>query len=77
LSYPIYLCHIAVLQLGTVGRARQFWDGGWFTLALIAATVAVAICYVRLIDAPFERWRQRRAERKLPTAFEVRAVGRS
>ena len=36
-------------------------DRGTLSLVLIVATVAIAIAYVHWIDAPFERWRQRRA----------------
>lgn len=74
LSYPIYLCHIVVASIGFVIVGQ---DGGWFSLAGIAATVAVAVCYVRWIDEPFERWRQRRAERKSPMIFAAKPAERS
>jgi peptidoglycan/LPS O-acetylase OafA/YrhL len=65
LSYPIYLCHLAVLSIGSIAAQRLFGsvNQDWLSLALICVTIAGAIFYVHLIDAPFERWRQRRVER--------------
>jgi peptidoglycan/LPS O-acetylase OafA/YrhL len=65
LSYPIYLGHLAVLQIGGALAARWFGpiaDPDALSLLLIAASIAIAIAYVHWIDAPFERWRQRRAQ---------------
>ena len=64
LSYPIYLCHLAVLGIGGAIATKfvgTIEDRGTLSLVLIVATVAIAIAYVHWIDAPFERWRQRRA----------------
>ena len=64
LSYPIYLCHLAVLGIGgaiATTFVGHIEDRGTLSLVLIVATVAIAIAYVHWIDAPFERWRQRRA----------------
>jgi peptidoglycan/LPS O-acetylase OafA/YrhL len=64
LSYPIYLCHLAVLGTGGAIATRlvgRIEDRDALSLVLIVATIAVAIAYVHWIDAPFERWRQRRA----------------
>jgi peptidoglycan/LPS O-acetylase OafA/YrhL len=64
LSYPIYLCHLGVLGVGGVIATRlvgPIVDRDALSLVLIAATIAVSIAYVHWIDAPFERWRQRRA----------------
>lgn len=63
LSYPIYLCHLAVLGIGgaiATTFVGSIEDRGTLSLVLIVATVAIAIAYVHWIDAPFERWRQRR-----------------
>ena len=63
LSYPIYLCHLAVLGIGgaiATTFVGPIEDRGTLSLVLIVATVAIAIAYVHWIDAPFERWRQRR-----------------
>jgi peptidoglycan/LPS O-acetylase OafA/YrhL len=63
LSYPIYLCHLAVLGIGgaiATTFVGAIEDRGMLSLVLIVATVAIAIAYVHWIDAPFERWRQRR-----------------
>lgn len=59
LSYPIYLCHLAVLGIGSK-MLDPIMDRDWIPLVLICATVGVAALFVLLIDAPFERWRQRR-----------------
>ena len=64
LSYPIYLCHLAMLGIGgaiATTFVGPIEDRGTLSLVLIVATVAIAIAYVHWIDAPFERWRQRRA----------------
>jgi peptidoglycan/LPS O-acetylase OafA/YrhL len=66
LSYPIYLVHLAVLGAGHVivtAVVGQIANWNWFALAMVAITVLVSIAYVHWIDAPFERWRQRRATR--------------
>ena len=63
LSYPIYLCHLAVLGIGgaiATTFVGPIEDRGTLSLVLIVATVAIAIAYVHWVDAPFERWRQRR-----------------
>ena len=63
LSYPIYLCHLAMLGIGgaiATTFVGPIEDRGTLSLVLIVATVAIAIAYVHWIDAPFERWRQRR-----------------
>jgi peptidoglycan/LPS O-acetylase OafA/YrhL len=65
LSYPIYLCHLAVLGIGGVVATRLLGpieNRGALSLALIIVTVVISIAYVHLIDAPFERWRQRRVD---------------
>jgi peptidoglycan/LPS O-acetylase OafA/YrhL len=41
-------------------------DRSWLVLAMTAATVLLSIAYVHSIDAPFERWRQRRATHAKP-----------
>jgi peptidoglycan/LPS O-acetylase OafA/YrhL len=64
LSYPIYLCHLGVLSVGGAIATRfvgPIEDRDTLSLVLIGASVAIAIAYVHWIDAPFERWRQRRA----------------
>jgi peptidoglycan/LPS O-acetylase OafA/YrhL len=66
LSYPIYLCHLGVLSIGGAVAARlvgPIADRDALSLVLIVATVVLSIAYVHWIDAPFERWRQRRAAR--------------
>jgi peptidoglycan/LPS O-acetylase OafA/YrhL len=80
LSYPIYLAHLAVLQIGAVLAARWFGpiqDHDALALVLIAVTVAIAMAYVHWIDAPFERWRQRRAEVPLRRSTEMAAIAPS
>jgi peptidoglycan/LPS O-acetylase OafA/YrhL len=64
LSYPIYLVHLSVLGAGQViatTAVGQIENWNWFALAMAAVTVLLSIAYVYWIDAPFERWRQRRA----------------
>ena len=62
LSYPIYLVHIAAIQ--TAGLLfESVRASNWFKLATIAAVVLLCVGYVHWIDAPFERWRQRRTTR--------------
>jgi peptidoglycan/LPS O-acetylase OafA/YrhL len=64
LSYPIYLSHLAVLGCGQVvviAFLGPLENRNWFILAMVTATVLVSIAFVQLLDAPFERWRQRRA----------------
>ncbi|HEY1364738.1 MAG TPA: acyltransferase [Xanthobacteraceae bacterium] len=64
LSYPIYLGHLAVFGFGGVIATRlagPIADRDVFALAMAALTVLLAIAYVHFVDAPFERWRQRRA----------------
>ena len=63
LSYPIYLCHLAILSIGETLAARWLGihDHDAVSLAMIIVTVVIAIAYVHWIDVPFERWRQRRA----------------
>src|SRR5262245_756401 len=59
LSYPIYLCHLGVLEIGSLIAAAAFGpiqDRDVLMLVLIIATVAVSAAYVHWIDAPFDRW---------------------
>jgi len=65
LSYPIYLAHLAVGAVIT-SLLGSFEQGNWFAVGAVAGTVLVSIAYVRLIDAPFERWRQSRVSRARP-----------
>jgi peptidoglycan/LPS O-acetylase OafA/YrhL len=72
LSYPIYLCHLGVLEIGGVIAAAAFGpvqDRDMLMLVLIIATVVVSAAYVYWIDAPFDRWRQRRVARAVPEAL--------
>jgi len=36
----------------------------WIVIVAVGITILLAIAYVHWIDAPFERWRQRRATRR-------------
>jgi peptidoglycan/LPS O-acetylase OafA/YrhL len=63
LSYPIYLCHLAVASIGGVIADRlvgPVQSGELLSLVFMVATIAISIAYVRWVDAPFERWRQAR-----------------
>jgi len=65
LSYPIYLAHLAVGQVAwTVAGSDA--DRNWLVLATVATVVLIAVAYVRFVDLPFERWRQRRATQAEP-----------
>jgi peptidoglycan/LPS O-acetylase OafA/YrhL len=64
LSYPIYLSHFAVLSFAELLAIPLFGlpdKGAWFLFTTLAATLLVSIGHVHLLDAPLERWRQRRA----------------
>ena len=65
LSYPIYLVHLAILGAGQAMIAALLGavDRNWLALAMTIVTVLAAAAYVHWIDAPFERWRQRRVVR--------------
>jgi peptidoglycan/LPS O-acetylase OafA/YrhL len=66
LSYPIYLSHLAVLGCGQAVIAAVIGpieNRNWLIMAMVAATILLSMAYVHWIDAPFERWRQRRATR--------------
>ena len=58
LSYPIYICHIALrwLLLGTGAKAYQ----GCSPWALLAITIPVAAIISYLIEGPLDRWRHRK-----------------
>jgi hypothetical protein len=55
LSYPIYMCHIALrwLLLGTGAKAYQ----GCSPWLLLAITIPVAILISYLVEGPIDRWR--------------------
>jgi len=59
LSYPLYICHLAVL--------RQFWvhhsDGA---LKATGVSLAVAAALLLFVDRPVDRLRQRRVARAIP-----------
>jgi peptidoglycan/LPS O-acetylase OafA/YrhL len=66
LSYPIYLAHLAVMSFGEIVVSAVLGpieNRNWLVLAMAVATIVLSIAYVHWIDAPFERWRQRRATR--------------
>jgi peptidoglycan/LPS O-acetylase OafA/YrhL len=54
-----------LLSSALAGTLAARWldirDQDAVSLAMISVTVLIAIAYARWIDAPFERWRQRRA----------------
>ena len=63
LSYPIYLSHLAVLSCGqaiTTAVIGPTENRDVFTIGMVGATILLSMAYVHWIDAPFERWRQRR-----------------
>jgi peptidoglycan/LPS O-acetylase OafA/YrhL len=69
LSYPIYLAHLSVMSFGEIVATAVLGpieNRNWLVLAMAIATVVISIAYVHWIDAPFERWRQRRAMRAKP-----------
>jgi len=57
LSYPIYMCHIALrwLLLGTGAKAYQ----GCSPWLLLAMTIPTAIMISHLVEGPIDRWRHR------------------
>jgi peptidoglycan/LPS O-acetylase OafA/YrhL len=57
LSYPIYICHIAIrwLLLGTNAKAYQ----GCSPWLLLAISVPAAIIIFHLVEGPIDRWRHR------------------
>jgi peptidoglycan/LPS O-acetylase OafA/YrhL len=57
LSYPIYLSHLAVITVA----GPWITAGRWNEVILIALTVGISGIYVQLLDAPFEKYRQRRS----------------
>ena len=61
LSYPIYLAHLFVGQAVTTLVIGPVENRNWIVIPAVGITILLAIAYVRWIDAPFERWRQRRA----------------
>jgi len=60
LSYPIYLAHLFVGQALTALVIGPVENRNWIVIPAVGMTILLAIAYVRWIDAPFERWRQRR-----------------
>jgi peptidoglycan/LPS O-acetylase OafA/YrhL len=69
LSYPIYLAHLSVMSFGEIVATAVLGpieNRNCLVLAMAIATVVISIAYVHWIDAPFERWRQRRAMRAKP-----------
>ena len=78
LSYPIYLAHLAVLGFGEIVATAVIGpleNRNWLIIGMVAGTVLVAIAYVHWIDAPFERWRQRRAVRERQERTSVAGYG--
>ena len=64
LSYPIYLAHVAVLSFGqavVTAVIGPIENRNWLIGGMVGATILLSMAYVHWIDAPFERWRQRRA----------------
>ncbi len=62
LSYPLYLCHLFVLAVVIAVTGKESVVIG------VAASLAVAVLLVLLVEKPVDRWRQRRVERRLATA---------
>src|SRR5262249_36145388 len=57
LSYPIYLTHLVVIGIVlTYDLPLPIW-------VALAATLALSIALLVLVDQPIDRWRQRRAVR--------------
>lgn len=55
LSYPIYLCHIILLQL--------VWNAGSNrTILAMVFAIVFSILTVRFVEAPIDRYRQRRVK---------------
>lgn len=64
LSYPIYLCHLAVIG---VVLTFNLPEPVWVTFG---ATLVISIGLKLLVEQPVDRWRQRRAKR-LPATLTV------
>ena len=62
LSYPIYLIHIECSTIVSVVWTLLPWQTtrSVENAAIILTTLMISVAYVRWIDLPFERWRQRR-----------------
>lgn len=68
LSYPIYLTHLAVIGFVlTFEVPMAMW-------AALAATLMLSISLLLLVDAPIDRWRQRRSLRTKPQEAAVQAA---
>jgi peptidoglycan/LPS O-acetylase OafA/YrhL len=56
LSYPVYLCHLMVVDTWVASGGRL---NGLSTLGILVVTVALSWLLVRFVELPSERWRYR------------------
>jgi peptidoglycan/LPS O-acetylase OafA/YrhL len=73
LSYPIYVSHVFAM---TVMSANVFGGAATLPFRTIAATLLVSVLLYRLVNAPLERWRQRRVSEARSTGSRVREGSR-
>jgi len=65
LSYPLYLCHLFVLAVVVEVTGKES------VLIGVAASLAVAVLLVVLVEKPVDRWRQGRVRRKQAAAANL------
>lgn len=66
LSYPFYLCHVLVLTV--IDTADPQLTGKYRTYAAIAVSIGVSALAEISVNAPIDRYRQRRVKRRAATA---------